>query len=129
MKYMMMMHVAANEPYQIAQWPAEDFKAHIAFMQGFAQRLSEQGVLLQAEGLSAPDQALRVVAGHRGEAVTDGPFAESKEFLAGFWIIEVDSRDQACALAAEVSAAPGPGGRPLKMAIELREVMAAPCSE
>ena len=127
MKFMMMMHVASDEPYQIGQWPAEDFQAHIAFMQRFAQKLSEQGRLLQAEGLNGPDQAIRVVAGANGEPVTDGPFAESKEFLAGFWVIEVDDRAQACALAAEVSAAPGPGGLPLNMPIELREIMAAPC--
>ena len=58
--------------------------------------------------------------------VTDGPFAEAKEFLAGYWIVDVDSPERAYAIAAEASAAPGPGGKPINMAIEVREVMSGP---
>ncbi|MFF3774022.1 YciI family protein [Streptomyces sp. NPDC002232] len=61
--------------------------------------------------------------------VTDGPFAETKEFLAGWWIVEVPTRQRALEIAAEVSAAPGPGGAPLRMPIEVREVMSAPPTE
>ena len=58
--------------------------------------------------------------------VTDGPFAEAKEFLAGYWLVDVDSPERAYAIAARASAAPGPGGAPLNMPIEVRQVMSAP---
>jgi hypothetical protein len=61
--------------------------------------------------------------------VTDGPFPETKEFLAGFWVIDVDSEARALALAAKASAAPGPHGAPLNMAIEVRQVGQAPKTE
>jgi hypothetical protein len=58
--------------------------------------------------------------------VTDGVFPEAKEFLAGFWIVDVDSPERAYQLAAKASAAPGPGGKPLNMSIEVRQVMSPP---
>jgi hypothetical protein len=74
-----------------------------------------------------PDQARIVRAGAQGEpVVTEGPFPETKEFLAGYWIVDVDSPQRAVELAAHVSSAPGPGGAPLRMPIEVRPVMAAP---
>jgi len=67
-----------------------------------------------------------VKAGKNGEPVTDGVFPESKEFLAGYWIVDVASTERAYQIAAEASAAPGPGGKPLNMAIEVRQVMSGP---
>jgi hypothetical protein len=67
-----------------------------------------------------------VRAGKDGKPVTDGVFPEAKEFLAGYWIVDVERADQAYAIAARASLAPGPGGRPLHLAIEVREVMSAP---
>jgi hypothetical protein len=61
--------------------------------------------------------------------VTDGPFPESKEFLAGFWVIDVDSLDRAIEVAAAASAAPGPGGAPVHIPIEVRQIMSAPNTE
>jgi hypothetical protein len=58
--------------------------------------------------------------------VTDGPFAEAKEFLAGYWIVDVETTDRAYQIAAQASAAPGKGGAPMNMPIEVREVMSAP---
>ncbi|MBV9494726.1 MAG: hypothetical protein JOZ54_10810, partial [Acidobacteria bacterium] len=87
----------------------------------------QEGVLVGCEGLAAPAQARVVRAKKAGEPeVTDGPFAESKEFLAGYWIVDVDSTERAYELAAHASAAPGKAGVPLNMAIEVREVMSAP---
>lgn len=126
MKYMLMMNTPGGGPYQIAAWPAEDIKAHIAFMVNFGKKLSEAGELVGAEGLSGPDQAKRVRAGANGEPITDGVFPESKEFLAGYWIVDVDTPARAYAIAAEASAAPGPGGKPLNMPIEVRQVMTGP---
>jgi hypothetical protein len=74
-----------------------------------------------------PGAARIVRSGSGGRPiVTDGPFAETKEFLAGFWIVEVNSPERAYEIAAHASSAPGPGGAPLNMAIEVREVMGAP---
>jgi hypothetical protein len=130
MRYMMMMHTPAGTgDYQINDWSPEDFKAHIGFMHSFNQELTEAGEWVDAQGLAPPAQAKLVRAGKEGAPVTDGPFPESKEFLAGYWIIEVDSAERALELAAKASAAPGPRGQPLNMAIEVREVMCAPLSD
>jgi hypothetical protein len=96
---------------------------------GLNKELHQRGELVSAEGLSFPDQAKLVRAGKDGRPITDGVFPESKEFLAGFWIVDVDSPERACAIAAQISAAPGPGGAPLNMPIELRPVMSAPPQE
>lgn len=123
MKYMLMMNVPSNGPYQITQWPQQDIKAHIAFMKSFSKELAESGELVGAEGLSGPDQARRVRAGQDGKPMTDGVFPEAKEFLAGYWIVDVESPERAFEIAARASAAPGPGGAPLNMPIEVRQVM------
>jgi hypothetical protein len=126
MKYMLMMNAPGPGPWQVANWGQEDFKAHIGFMGSFARKLSAAGELVAAEGLSGPDQARRVRAGSDGRPITDGVFPESKEFLAGYWIVDVDSPERAYQIAAEASAAPGPGGKPMNMPIEVRQVMSAP---
>ncbi|HEU4628896.1 MAG TPA: YciI family protein [Gemmatimonadaceae bacterium] len=130
MKYMLMMHAPRGTgEYQIGSWAPEDLQAHIRFMQQFNQQLGAAGEFVDAQGLTPPAQARLVRAGADGTPVTDGPFAEAKEFLAGFWIIDVDGPERAYELAARVSAAPGPGGAPLNMPIEVRPVMSAPLVE
>jgi hypothetical protein len=126
MKYMMMMNAPGKAPYQIFSWPKSDIEAHIAFMRDFARKLSASGELVSAEGLAGPDQAKLVRAGANGEPVTDGIFPETKEFLVGYWIIDVDSAERAFAVAAEASMAPGRGGVPLHLPIEVRQVMSGP---
>lgn len=126
MKYMMMMNAPGKTPYQIFTWSKPDMEAHIAFMRGFAKKLSDNGELVSAEGLAGPDQAKLVRAGANGEPVTDGIFPETKEFLVGYWIVDVDSTERAYAVAAEASMAPGPGGVPLHLPIEVRQVMSGP---
>jgi hypothetical protein len=126
---MLMMNAPGGGAYQIASWPTADITAHIAFMRKFAEKLSAAGELVGAEGLAGPDQAKRVRAGDSGEPITDGVFPEAKEFLAGFWIVDVDTPERAYAIAAEASAAPGPGGTPLKLSIEVRQVMSGPPSD
>ena len=126
MKYMLMMHVPGKVAYQIAGWSKEDFQAHIAFMGKFAQKLQSSGEWVDGQGLAGPDQAVIVRAGKDGRPVTDGVFPESKEFLAGYWTVQVPSAARAYEIAAEASAAPGPGGAPLNMAIEVREVQSGP---
>jgi len=126
MKYMLMMNTPGGGPYQVARWPAADLQAHIDFMRRFAQQLGASGELVGAEGLAGPDQAKLVRADNDGRPITDGVFPESKEFLAGYWIVDVESPGRAYEIAAQASAAPGPGGKPLNMAIEVRQVMSAP---
>jgi hypothetical protein len=128
MKFMMMMNApAAKGDWGVSNWAPQDLKAHIDFMIRFNKELVEAGEFVGAEGLATPGQAKIVRAG-KGSApeVTDGPFPESKEFLAGYWIVDVESPKRAYELAARVSAAPGPGGTPMNMAVEVREVMSGP---
>ncbi|CRK56260.1 hypothetical protein [Alloactinosynnema sp. L-07] len=126
MKFMLLMnyHVEGVEP--ITDWAPEDVKAHMEFQDDFYQRLTESGELVDAQGLAWPDAAKKVVKKDGPAVVTDGPFAESKEFLAGYWIIDVESVERALEVAAEASAAPGPQGKPLGQEIQVREIMSAP---
>lgn len=128
MKYILMMNTMRSG-HGVPQWPQKDLQAHIAFMMSLNKDLRGSGELVSAEGLSFPDQARLVRAGKDGAVITDGVFPESKEFLAGFWIVDVDSPERAYAIAAKASAAPGPGGAPLNMPIEVRPVMSAPPPE
>jgi hypothetical protein len=129
MKFMMMMHTprAGWEKAGIGTWPPEDIRNHIKFMMAFNDELRAAGEFVDAQGLALPDQARVVRAKADGTPdVTDGPYAEAKEFLAGFWIIDVESKERAYALAAKASAAPGKGGAQMSIPIEVREVMSAP---
>ena len=126
MKFMLMMNTPGSGAYQVAQWSKSDLEAHLAFMKGFAAKLRAAGELIAADGLAGPDQAKLVRAGANNEPVTDGVFPETKEFLAGYWLVDVESPERAYAIAAEASAAPGPGGTPMRMGIEVRQVMSRP---
>lgn len=129
MKYMLMMNTPCGGPYQIASWAQQDFRAHIDFMKRFAEKLTKQGELAAAEGLAGPEQARLVKAAKDGTPVTDGVFPETKEFLAGYWIVDVESPERAYQIAAEASLAPGPGGAPMYLTIEVRQVMSPPPNE
>jgi hypothetical protein len=126
MKFMLMMNHPGKGPYEILNWAHDDLKRHIAFMKAFNEKLQSAGELVGVAGLAGPDQAKLVRAGGDGKPITDGVFPEAKEFLAGYWIVQVDRPERAYELAAEASAAPGPGGKPLNMGIEVREVMSGP---
>ena len=129
MKFILMMHTPGRGPYQVMNWPRKDLEAHIVFMKDFARKLQASGELVSAEGLAGPDQAKLVRAGTDGEPVTDGVFPETKEFLAGYWIVDVENPERAWRIAAEASMAPGPGGKALHLDIEVRQVMSAPPTE
>lgn len=126
MKYILMMNTPAGGAYQIAQWPQKDIHAHIAFMKDFAAKLAAAGELVGADGLAGPEQAKLVRAGKDGKPITDGVFSETKEFLAGYWIVDVERAERAYEIAAEASLAPGLGGEPLYLGIEVRQVMSPP---
>ncbi len=126
MKYLLMMNTMKAGCKGFPGWAKKDFQGHIAFMIGLDKELRESGELLAAEGLTFPDQAKLVRAGKDGIPITDGVFPESKEFLAGYWVVDVGTPERAYAIAAHISAAPGPGGAPMNMPIEVRPVMSAP---
>jgi hypothetical protein len=126
MKYILMMNTMKAGSAGLGDWPKKDLEAHIAFMMGLNRQLAESGEFVSAEGLTFPDRAKLVRAGKDGRPVTDGVFPEAKEFLAGFWIVNVESPERAYEIAARASAAPGPGGAPLNMPIEVRPIMSGP---
>src|SRR5262245_44374030 len=114
MKYMLMMNAPSKTgDWSVANWSQDEIKAMVSFMKRLNKDLTEAGELVSAEGLGTPGQAKVVRAGKDGTPITDGVFPETKEFLAGFWIIDVDSPERAYDVAARASAAPGPGGKPL----------------
>ena len=123
MKYILMMHGSSANWSEYAGWAREDLERNVAFMRTFSNELKEAGVYVDANGLTWPREARIVRAGPDGEPVTDGVFPESKEFLAGYWIIDVESPEQAYRIAARASAAPGPGGKPGTVPIEVRRVL------
>ena len=123
MKYMLMMSGTKAEFEWYTKWSKEDLRAQVAFMRTFSKELKESGHFVATEGLGFPQEARIVRAGKNGEPVTDGVFPESKEFLAGYWIVDVENAEQAYRIAARASAAPGPGGTPSNIPIEVRQVM------
>jgi hypothetical protein len=126
MKYILMMNTMKAGGEAFPGWPKKDIQAHIAFMITFSKELRDSGELVSAEGLSFPDQAKLVRAGKDGKPITDGVFPESKEFLAGYWIVDTETPERAYAIAARASAAPGVDGAPMNMPIEVRPIMSGP---
>jgi hypothetical protein len=125
-KFMLMMQFPLGDwkTKSIEAWSSQEVKAHMDFLRRFNKELAETGEFVRTEGLSGPDQMKVVRAKKDGTpAITDGPFAESKELLAGYWVIDVETPQRAYEIAARASAAPGPGGGPLYMPIEVRPVM------
>jgi hypothetical protein len=128
MKYMLMMMGTKADFEWYAQWSKEELEAQFEFMHAFNEELRESGVLVATEGLAFPEEARIVRAGSDGEPITDGVFPEAKEFLAGYWIVDVEGAEQAYKIAARVSAGPArndPGNQP----IEVRQVMGGPPEE
>lgn len=131
MKYMLLMQASERiDAPPIHTWNPADVGAHIQFMHDFNDKLVADGEFVDAQGLAGPDDAKVVRASKTGAPeVTDGPFPESKEFLAGYWVIDVESEDRAIEIATRISLAPGPGAAPLHLPIEVRQVMAAPTQD
>jgi hypothetical protein len=128
MRFMLLQNYGPIEGVPpIGEWAPSDIEAHIDFQRRLNDELSERGELVDAQGLAGPDLAKFVVHDGAGTpAVTDGPFPESKELLAGYRIVDVESPERAVEIAAQASAAPGPNGVPIKQPIEVREVMRTP---
>jgi hypothetical protein len=111
----------------MTNWDPKDAKAHLDFLQVMNTELNDRGELVDAQALTGPELAKIVTSdGVGAPVITDGPFPESKELLAGYQMIDVESEARALEIAARLSAAPGPGGVPIQQAIEVRQVMGAP---
>jgi hypothetical protein len=114
----------------MTEWTPGDIKAHIEFQQVLNQELIERGELIDAQGLAGPELAKFVVwDGASAPVITDGPFPESKELLAGYRIVDVETAERAIEIATQASAAPGPNGIPIRQPIEVRGVLSAPDPE
>ncbi|MER6665384.1 YciI family protein [Amycolatopsis japonica] len=128
-KYLLLKHYrgapAAVNDIPMEQWAPEEITAHIDYMRDFATRLVETGEFVGEQAL-APEGTFVRYGGEGKPPVTDGPFAETKDLIAGFMIIDVDSYERALELAGELSAAPGAGGKPIHEWLELRPVLGEP---
>ena len=129
MKYLLLKHYrGAPAPVNnvtMDQWSPEEVSAHIGFMHDLAASLEETGEFVDAQGLAAEGSWVRY-DGEGRPPVTDGPFAETKDLIAGWMLIDVDSYDRALEVAGRLSSAPGSGGEPLGEWLEIRQVMDAP---
>ena len=127
-KYLLLKHYqGAPAPINnvpMDQWKPDEVQAHIQFMQDFATKLEASGEFVDAQALSPDGLWVRSDAG--GSPITDGPFAETKDLIAGWMVIDVDSQERAIELAGQLSAAPGANGEPIHEWLEVRPFMAAP---
>jgi hypothetical protein len=106
------------------EWQPEEITAHLDYYRDLSNELTESGELVQSEVLTGPDLAKIVTSdGATAPVVTDGPFQEFKEWLAGFQVVDVESEARALEIAARVSSVPGPGGVPLQQPIQVRRIM------
>lgn len=129
-KYLLLKHYRGGPtPFvdfgSMDRWTPAEVNAHITYMRDFAARLRGSGEFVDAEGLS-PEGTFVRFDGEGRPPVTDGPFAGTKDLIAGWMAIDVETYERALELAGELSAAPGPDGKPIYEWIELRPFMAAP---
>jgi hypothetical protein len=123
MKYILMMTGTKAGVDTYRAWSKSDVQAHFAFLKSINKELADSGEFVATEPLAGPEQARVVRAGKDGVPITDGVFPEAKEFLLGYWIVDVESPERAYEIAARISAGPGPGGVPTNMPIEVRQMM------
>lgn len=120
MKYILLMSGTKAGTEQYHAWAQRDIEAHMGVLHKINKELSDSGEFVATQGLSEPAEAKMVRGEKNGVPVTDGIFPEAKEFLLGYWIVDVASADRAYAIAARIASAPGPGGVPTNMPIEVR---------
>jgi len=130
-KYLLLKHYSGgpkrmpNADIPMDQWTPEEVSAHLAFMDQVADTLRDRGEYVDGQAL-APTGAFVRYDGEGRPPVTDGPFVESKELIAGWMVIDVDSEERAYEAAAFLSSAPGPGGEPIQEWIEVRPFLSWP---
>ncbi|HEY4568636.1 MAG TPA: YciI family protein [Kribbella sp.] len=124
-KFMLLVNLdGGNCETPMLEWDEPDMKAHMQFLNDHLERLRHSGELVEVNALTWPKHAKVVrAASVSAPVLTDGPYAESKEVLAGYQIVDVESEQRALEIAAELSSAPGPGGVPIEQPIEVRRIM------
>lgn len=131
MKYLLLKHYRGAPEVDFPpmdQWAPEEIDAHIRYMNDFADRLTASDEYVDSQALS-PDGAWIRYGGPGRPPVVDGPFAETKDLIAGWMAIDVDSWERAVELAGELSAAPGPRGEPIREWLEVRPFLTAPSGD
>ena len=128
-KYLILKHYrgtpATVNDVPMDRWTPDEVDAHMQFMADFGRRLEKTGEYVDGQALS-PEGAFVRYDGPGRPPVTDGPFAETKDLIAGWYVVDVDSWDRAVELAGELSAAPGAGGKPIHEWLEVRPFYAVP---
>jgi hypothetical protein len=124
MKYILLMSGTKSGVGGYHAWSQKDIETHMAALRGITKELTESGEFVATQGLAEPAEAMVVRGEKNGMPVTDGIFPESKEFLLGYWIVDVATPARAYAIAGRISAAPGPGAGPTNMPIEVRRFAA-----
>ncbi|HXW54538.1 MAG TPA: YciI family protein [Candidatus Cybelea sp.] len=123
MKYILLMSGTKAGVRNYQAWCQTDIDAHMSVLRNLQKELDESGEFVATQGLAIPDEA-KIVRGEKdGLPVTDGIFPEAKEFLLGYWIVDVRSPERAHAIAGRISTAPGPQGVPTNMPIEVRQLV------
>jgi hypothetical protein len=129
MKYILMMSGTKAGVDTYRAWSQKDIQTHFAHLDRVRKDLTDSGEFVATEGLAMPHQAVIVRAGKDGLPTTDGVFPEAKEFILGYWVVDVESPERAYQIAARLSAGPGPGGAPTNMPIEVRQIMSRKTDE
>ena len=126
MKYILLMSGTNAGVGGYQAWSPKDRDAHMAVLRNINQQLTDSGEFVATQGLMPPSEA-KIVRGEKNNLpITDGVFPESKEFLLGYWIVDVATPERAYAIAGKISAATGPGGAPTNMPIEVRQFASYP---
>ena len=125
MKYILMMTGTKAGVESYRAWAKSDVETHFAHLKRINRELTESGEFVATTPLAKLEEAKVVRAGKDGMPITDGVFPEAKEFLLGYWVVDVESPERAYQIAARISAGPGPGGIPTNMPIEVRQIMSA----
>ncbi len=123
MKYILLMTGTKAGVDSYIAWSQKDIDAHMAVLKSINKELTGSGEFVGTEGLARPDQAIVVRGQRAGMPITDGIFPEAKEFLLGYWIVDVNTPERAFEIASRISVAPGPGGVPTNMPIEVRQIV------
>lgn len=121
MKYILLMSGTEAGVATYHTWAQSDRAHHMQALHAIQKELTESGEFVSTQPLTGPKEAKLVRGEKNGLPVTDGVFPEAKEFLLGYWIVDVATADRAYAIAGKISAAPGPGGIPTNMPIEVRQ--------
>ena len=133
-KYLLLKHYRGgpeqHQPFPpMDQWAPEDVEAHFAFLDHLGKLLEENGELVDVQAVTPAQTWVRYGGPDAAPVTTDGPLPETSDLVAGWYLVDVDSRDRALEIAAQISSEPGPGGGPLYEWIDVREVMSGAPSE